>query len=76
VPVQILAPEHDFAFTPELKAYALEKLPGTGVLWEYVHFPGMQHGFAARGDPKDAKSKEGLERAKRCAVGWFVEYLH
>jgi dienelactone hydrolase len=76
VPVQILAPENDFAYTEELKKYTLEKLPGTGVPWEYVYFPGMQHGFAARGDPSDKKSKDGLERAKRVAVNFFVEYLH
>ena len=27
VPIQILAPENDFAFTEELKKYAVEKLP-------------------------------------------------
>ncbi|KAJ4365085.1 hypothetical protein N0V83_008702 [Neocucurbitaria cava] len=76
VPVQILAPENDFAFTEELKKYALETLPKTGVKWEYVYFPGLQHGFAARGNPSDPKQKEGLERAKRCAVSFFNEFLH
>lgn len=76
VPVQLLAPENDFTFTEELKKYAQEALPKTGVSWEYVYFPGIQHGFATRGDPSDVKQKEGLERAKRCAVAWFNEYLH
>jgi dienelactone hydrolase len=76
VPVQVLAPENDFAYTEELKAYTVEKLPKTGVEWEYVYFPGLTHGFAARGDPKDPKQKAGLERAKRSAVAFFNEYLH
>jgi dienelactone hydrolase len=76
VPIQILAPENDFAFTEELKKYALEKLPQLNVPWEYVHFPGVQHGFAARGDPNDPTQKAALEKAKRDAVGFFNEYLH
>jgi dienelactone hydrolase len=75
-PVQILAPENDFAYTEELKKYTLETLPKTGVSWEYIYFPGMQHGFAARGDPNDPKQKEALERAKRSAVNFLTEYLH
>jgi dienelactone hydrolase len=76
VPIQILAPENDFAFTAELKKYTLEKLPQLNIPWEYVHYPGMQHGFAARGDPNDPAQKAALEKAKRDAVGFFQEYLH
>jgi dienelactone hydrolase len=76
VPVQILAPENDFAYTEELKKYTLETLPKLGISWEYIYFPGLQHGFAARGDPNDPKQKEGLERAKRSAVNFMNEYLH
>lgn len=76
VPVQILAPENDFAYTPELKQATFEILPKTGVQWEYIYFPGLTHGFAARGDPNDPKQKAGLERAKRSAVNFFNEFLH
>ncbi|KAF2849029.1 dienelactone hydrolase family protein-like protein [Plenodomus tracheiphilus IPT5] len=76
VPVQVLAPEHDVQYTQELKAYTLEVLPKAGVPFEYVYFPGLVHGFAARGNPNEPKQKEGLERAKRSAVAWFVEYLN
>lgn len=75
-PVQILAPENDMAFTEELKKYSLEKLPQLNISWEYVHYPGVQHGFAVRGDPSDATQKAALEKAKRDAVGFFNEYLH
>lgn len=76
VPVQVLAPENDFAYTEELKKYTLDTLPKTGVQWEYIYFPGLTHGFAARGDPSDPKQKDGLERAKRIVVNWFTEFLH
>lgn len=76
VPIQIIAPENDFAFTEELKKYALAKLPELNIPWEYVYFPGVSHGFAARGDPNDPTQKAALEKAKRDAVGFFNEYLH
>jgi len=76
MPVQILAPENDFAYTEELKKYTVETLPKTGVQWEYIYFPGMSHGFAARGDPTDPKQLAGLVRAKRSVVNFFNEFLH
>jgi dienelactone hydrolase len=76
VPVQVLSPGHDEMYTPELKQATFDLLPKTGVQWEYVYFPGLAHGFAARGDPNDPKQKDGLERAKRSAVNFFKEFLH
>jgi dienelactone hydrolase len=76
VPIQIMAPENDFAYTEELKKHTLEKLPTLNIPWEYIYFPGLAHGFAARGDPSDPVQKAGLEKAKRDAVGFFNEYLH
>ena len=76
VPVQVLAAGNDFAYPEELKRYTFETLAKTGVQWEYVSFPGLQHGFACRGDPSDKKQKDGLERAKRSAVNFFNEFLH
>lgn len=76
VPVQFIAPENDFTFTDELKKYTLENMPKTGVQWEYIYFPGLNHGFAARGDPNNKVQKDGLERAKRSAVNFFNEFLH
>lgn len=76
VPVQIHAPEHDKAFTPELKEYANKVIPGLGVPYEYIYYPGLEHAFAVRGDPNDKPQKDGLERAKRGAVNFFTEFLH
>lgn len=76
VPVQILAPEHDEMFRPDLKAYANKVIPTIGVPYEYVYFPGLVHGFAAKGDENNQQQKDGLERAKNSAVGFFKEFLH
>ena len=76
VPVQIMAPENDHAFTAELKEYANKVIPTLGVSYEYIYFPGLTHGFAARGDSTNKVQKDGLERAKRCAVNFFNEFLH
>ena len=76
VPVQLLAPEHDNTFTPELKQYSLKALPRTAIQWEYVYFAGYTHGFASRGDPSELSKRPGLERAKRCAVNFFNEFIH
>ncbi|KAK5659814.1 hypothetical protein OQA88_1026 [Cercophora sp. LCS_1] len=75
VPVQILAPEKDPQFTPELKAYALAEIPTLGVPFDYQYFPGLEHGFAVRGNQQDEAEKKGLERAMRAAVGHFKEWL-
>jgi len=74
-PVQLIAPENDFTFTPELKKYCQEQLPKNDVQWEYVYFAGYQHGFASRGDPSTEKGRAGLERAKRSVVNFFTEFL-
>jgi len=75
VPTQLLVPETDQMFTPELKAFALKTLPEIGVEFDWQYFPGLAHGFAAKGDEKDGKQRDGLERAKNAAVGFFVQYL-
>jgi dienelactone hydrolase len=76
VPVQILAPENDQAFTPELKAFANEIIPTLGVPYEYSYFPGLNHGFAMKGDRTKELEAKGLERAKNAAVNWFRQWLH
>ena len=75
VPVQILAPEHDQMFTPELKEYANKVIPTLGVPYDYQHFPGIDHAFAVRGDPNVPGERDGMERAKNAAVLWFRQWL-
>lgn len=76
VPTQILAPENDFQLTPELKTFCNEEIPKLGIDYAYEYFPGLDHGFATRGDPSNKVQRDGLERAKNAAVHWFTQYLH
>ncbi|KIX93993.1 uncharacterized protein Z520_10330 [Fonsecaea multimorphosa CBS 102226] len=79
VPVQILAPEHDPAYTPELKTHTFEtlaKAEGGGVYFDYLHLPGVEHGCLVRGDPKKPGEREAMARAKDAVVGWFRQFLH
>lgn len=76
VPVQILSAETDQSYTEELKEYSNKIIPTLGVPYEYVYFPGLVHGFAARGDENNKLQKHGLEKAKNNAVTFFKEFLH
>jgi dienelactone hydrolase len=76
VPTQILAPEIDPALTPELKEYCNRVIPTLGIPYQYDYYPGLRHGFAAKGDPEDEVQRNGLERAKNAAVSWFNQWLH
>lgn len=75
VPTQILAPEHDMVFNPELKAYANETIPTLGVEYQYRYFPGQIHAFASRGSLEVDGERRACERAKRGVVEWFREIL-
>lgn len=75
VPVQMIAPEKDPKFTEELKAFAVLEIPKRGVPFDYQYFPGLEHGFAVRGNRQDEDETKGLERAMRAAVSWFREWL-
>jgi dienelactone hydrolase len=75
VPVQIMAPEFDPQFTEELKAFSNRVIPGLGVAYDYQYFPGLEHGFAVRGNPQDPAEMKGMERAKNSAVLWFRQWL-
>lgn len=76
VPTQILAPETDQQLTPELKEYCNKVIPGLGIPYQYDYYPGLVHGFAAKGDPNNKAQKEGLERAKNATVMWMKQFLH
>ena len=76
VPVQILAPENDSTFSPELKAHCNSTIPTLNVDYDYQYFPGLSHGFCVRSNQSNANEKKGLERAKNAAVAWFAQFLH
>ena len=76
VPVQILAPEIDPVFTPELKEFSNKVIPSLGLAYDYQYFPGLEHSFAVRGNRENEAEMKGLERAKNAAVSWFRQWLH
>ncbi|RYC60285.1 hypothetical protein CHU98_g5920 [Xylaria longipes] len=76
VPVQILAPEIDHAFTRELKVYAFETLLNLNLPFDYVHYPGIVHGGLVRGSEEVAKEREAMAAAKNSASAWFKQQLH
>ena len=59
-----------------MKEFTLKTVPTLGVEFDYQYFPGLVHGFATRGDMKNAAQRKGLERAKNAAVYWFSQHLH
>jgi dienelactone hydrolase len=75
VPVQVLAPEIDPMFTPEMKEFSNRMIPTLGIPYDYQHFPGLEHAFAVRGDPQNPEEQKGMERAKNSAVSWFRQWL-
>jgi len=76
VPVQILAPENDVLFTPDLKEYANKVIPTLGLPYDYQYLPGVEHGFATRGDEKDVVEYKAMNRAREAAISWFKVWLH
>ncbi|KAI5458353.1 Alpha/Beta hydrolase protein [Mariannaea sp. PMI_226] len=76
VPTQILAPESDPVFTPELKEFANQVIPRIGVPYDYQYFPKVHHGFAIRGNPDSKDELKAMHRAKDAAVYWFRLWLH
>jgi dienelactone hydrolase len=75
VPVQILAPEIDPAYTPALKMYTFEMMDKLGVPVDYQHFPGVQHACLVRGDERREGEREAMIRGKGGVVAWMGEFL-
>ncbi|KAK5692852.1 hypothetical protein LTR97_010328 [Elasticomyces elasticus] len=76
VPIQILAPEIDAAYTAELKEHTFKVLQKNQVVFDYVHFPGVEHSCFTRGDAEKAGELEAMVRGKQAAVDWFKTWLH
>ncbi|KAK1232226.1 hypothetical protein PQX77_004600 [Marasmius sp. AFHP31] len=76
VPVQVLAPEHDPVYTPELKEYTFKEVPKKGVPLDYQHFPGVHHACFTRGNPEIKGERDAQVRGKNAAAAWFRQFLH
>lgn len=75
VPVQMLAPEVDHMYTPELRLFSFQALQKKGLPFDYQHFPGVEHGCLTKGGSKEGE-KEAMARGKNAAVAWFRQWLH
>ncbi|CAK7235986.1 hypothetical protein SCUCBS95973_009451 [Sporothrix curviconia] len=75
VPLQVLAPENDAIYTPELKKYTIETVPKNGVALDYLHFPGIEHGVLMRGDQTKTSDRLALVRSNAAAVTFFKTNL-
>ncbi|KAI1411826.1 dienelactone hydrolase family protein [Hypoxylon sp. FL1857] len=76
VPVQLLAPEHDPMYGPELKKFTFDTVQKNGLEFDYRYFPGVEHGALVRGNEAKAGERFAMVRAKNAAVGWFNQFLH
>jgi dienelactone hydrolase len=74
VPVQILAPEIDAAYNEELKTHTFVMLQKLGAVFDYQHFPGVEHACFIRGDENKTGDKEALVRGKNAAVAWAKQW--
>ncbi|KAL2823272.1 Alpha/Beta hydrolase protein [Aspergillus cavernicola] len=75
VPVQILAPELDPIFTPELKRYTFDSLQRRGVPFDWQHFPKVEHACMSRGDLTKPGEGAALERGKNALVAWVRQIV-
>lgn len=73
VPVQIHAPEHDEQFTWELKYHCNETIPKLGLPYDFQFYPGLEHGFAVRGET--AQEMKAVTRFKDATVLWLRYFL-
>lgn len=71
VPLQVLAPEHDYLYTAALKQYTIDTLTKNGVALDYLHFPGVEHSALIRGNDKNPGERAAMVRAKAAAVAFF-----
>ena len=75
VPTQIVAPEFDKPFNPELRKFANETVPTLGVPYSYQYFPGVVHRFASQPVREDEKEMAAFERAQIVTVSWLRQFL-
>ncbi|KAL4887253.1 Alpha/Beta hydrolase protein [Aspergillus karnatakaensis] len=75
VPVQILAPEIDPAYSVEMKRYTFDKLMELNLPFDYQHFPKVVHACFIRGDENTEGERAAMVRAKNATVAWFRQFL-
>ncbi|KUI57543.1 Protein AIM2 [Cytospora mali] len=78
VPIQMLAPEIDLAYTAEMKLHTFTTLQRLNVPFEYRHFPRVEHACFIRGSDSEENpgERDAMIRGKNAIVGWMREWLH
>jgi dienelactone hydrolase len=71
VPLLVLAPEIDFAYTKDLKVHTFETMIERQLPFEYRHFPGVEHACLVRGDARKEGERQALEAGKNAVVHWI-----
>ena len=72
VPIQILAPEIDAAFTAELKTHSFETIQKLGLPFDYQHFPGVVHSCFIRGDQHKPGERGAMERGETLSSAGLI----
>lgn len=75
VPAQLVAPEFDPVYTPEMKQFTFTALQKKNVPFDYQHLPGVEHGCLVRGDANKKGERAAMVRGKNAAVSWFKQWL-
>ncbi|KAH8896628.1 alpha/beta-hydrolase [Thozetella sp. PMI_491] len=74
-PLSIAAAEIDTIFPEDKRLKSDEILKNSGLPYEIVLYPGVEHGFSVRGDVSVPLQKESKEKAFVQAVSWFNKHL-
>jgi len=72
-PLSMSLAESDMWLKPQARKQVQGLEKGEG--YEVVLFPGTNHGFALRQDPKNAVQMAAAEKAEEQALAWFKRWL-
>ncbi|KAE9389223.1 alpha/beta-hydrolase [Gymnopus androsaceus JB14] len=74
-PLMLSLAENDFAFPLKQRRIAEDILVENKAQYYIQIFSGVQHGFAARGDPSSADIRWGKEQSAEGVAMWFHRFL-
>ncbi|KAK7958490.1 hypothetical protein PG996_010074 [Apiospora saccharicola] len=74
-PLCVVAGENDRVFGSQERRQMEKLLKAAGVPYQMTVYSGVQHGFAVRGDPKNAVEVFAKEQAFNQAIQWFKFHL-
>jgi dienelactone hydrolase len=72
VPMLVLAVEHDPVFTIELKMFLVQNLMERGTDFDFMFFPGVEHGGLVRGDEGKTGERQAMCKARDATSCWIM----